>query len=280
MQRYINDIEWYANFEAWNVIVCSQYMKNEIKGLFQVPKDKINIIKNGVNPDNYKANYSKKFRNLYVADDEKMIFYVGRIVREKGIQVLIQSIPDILEDEPGTKCVIAGKGPFLTDLKKQASYLGIEDRIYFTGFVSDRVRNKLYQVADLAVFPSLYEPFGIVVLEAMTTKTPVVVSDVGGMTEFVKDEENGIKVEPGNPSQLAGAIKALLHNRKKAKLLASKGYEMAKNEYNWDKIAKETVNVYQKVLKEYTGSDWNMDDNRIYTAKEEKKEAFAGYRYM
>lgn len=280
MQRYINDIEWYANFEAWNVIVCSQYMKNEIRGLFQVPRDKINVIKNGVNPDNYTADYSKKFRNLYAAPNEKIVFYVGRIVREKGIQVLIQSIPDILASEPDTKFVISGKGPFLDNLKKQAGYLDVGDRIYFTGFVSNKVRNKLYQVADLAVFPSLYEPFGIVALEAMTTRTPVVVSDVGGMTEFVKDGKNGIKVEPGNPSRLANAIKALLHNKGKAKLLASNGYKMAKTEYNWDKIAGKTINVYQKVLEEYSDSDWNIDDNRIYTAKEEKKPAFAGYRYM
>ncbi len=280
MQRYINDIEWYANFEAWNVIVCSQYMKDEIKGLFQVPADKINVVKNGVNPDNYKASYSEKFRSLYVASDEKMVFYVGRIVREKGIQVLIQSVPDILKGEPNTKFVIAGKGSFLDNLKKQARYLGIEDRIYFTGFVSDKIRNKLYQVADLAVFPSLYEPFGIVALEAMSTKTPVIVSNVGGMTEFVKHEKNGIKVEPGNPSQLARAIKDLLHDKKKATSIASRGYKIAKEKYSWDKIAEKTINIYQKVLKEYSESNWNINDNKTYTAKEEKKQAFAGYRYM
>ncbi len=264
MQRYINDLEWYSNFEAWKVIVCSNYMKSEIKGLFQVPDDKIVRIENGVNIDNYRAEYSEEFRKKYASPRENIVFYVGRIVREKGIQVLIQAIPQILHDQPSTKFVIAGKGPHLDNLKRQASYLGVDDRIFFTGFISDEERNKLYRVADLAVFPSLYEPFGIVALEAMATETPVIVGNVGGLAEFVEDGVNGLLVEPGNPQQLAGAVNYLLENKKKGRDMAEHGYRMVSEEYTWDKIAARTEKVYQEVLQEYRDSKWHNKDGMSY----------------
>jgi glycogen(starch) synthase len=257
MQRYINDLEWYATFEAWKVIVCSKYMNTEVKNLFQLPDDKVITIPNGVNEKNYQAEYSSHFRINYASPEEKIVFYVGRIVREKGIQVLIQAVPIILSNYPQTKFVIAGKGPFLDNLKEQANYLGIADRIYFTGFVDDETRNKLYQVADVAVFPSLYEPFGIVALEAMVTRTPVVVSNVGGLAEFVRDGKNGLTVEPNNPEQLARKILYLFNNREKAREISGNGYRMVKDKYSWDEIARKTEEVYEEVIFDYLQSDWN-----------------------
>ncbi len=277
MQRYINDIEWYCGFEAWKIIVCSNYMKNEVKGLFQIPEDKVAVIENGVNPENYLAESSEEFRSQFVSSQEEMIFYIGRIVREKGVQVLIQALPYILQEKPSTKLVIAGKGNFVEDLKRQASYLGIADRIYFTGFVSDRVRNKLYQAADVAVFPSLYEPFGIVALEGMATKTPVVASDVGGMSEFIKNGINGFKVEPNNPYQLAEKIKFVLNNQEKAKSVASKAYQIVNDKYNWANIAERTANIYSQVLHEYQTTSWNKDIDKAYL---DEDRAVSRYKYI
>ncbi|MGB4006075.1 MAG: glycosyltransferase family 4 protein, partial [Halanaerobiales bacterium] len=143
MQRYINDLEWYASFEAWKLIVCSQYMNNEVRNLFQVPEDKAVVIGNGVNEENYRGDSSPAYRDFYASPDEDIVFYVGRIVREKGIQVLIQAIPEILKTNPKTKFVIAGKGPYLDNLRSLAEYLGVAERVYFTGFISDRERNNL-----------------------------------------------------------------------------------------------------------------------------------------
>ncbi|QTL97043.1 glycosyltransferase [Iocasia frigidifontis] len=262
MQRYINDLEWYACFEAWKVVVCSRYMANEAKNLFQLPDDKVATIANGVNEENYLLDRNQSFdvddfKNTYASLNENIVFYVGRIVREKGIQVLLQSVPEILSVEPSTKFVIAGKGPHLDNLKAQADYLGIADRIYFTGFISDEERNKLYQIADVAVFPSIYEPFGIVALEAMVTKTPVVVSNVGGMAEFVEDDKNGLMVNPNNPHQLAGAILELIRNKEKSKEIAARGYRMVKEEYTWEEIASKTAALYEDVNFDYLKSDWN-----------------------
>lgn len=273
MQRYINDLEWYSTFEAWKVIVCSKYMKTEVRNLFQLPGDKVVTIPNGVNGANYQAEYSSNFRKHYASPEEKIVFYVGRIVREKGIQVLLQAIPQILSKNNQTKFIIAGKGPFLDNLKEQANYLGIADRIYFTGFVDDETRNKLYQVADVAVFPSLYEPFGIVALEAMITRTPVVVSNVGGLAEFIKDGENGLTIAPNNPAQLAEKILFLFNNKEKAREISINGYRMVKDKYSWDEIARETVDVYEDVIYDYLESDWNkkIAEKKYETVNEDEQ---------
>lgn len=276
IQRYINDLEWYATFEAWRVIVCSNFMKQEVKNLFQLPDDKVLEIANGVNEENYRADYSKAFRQNYASPDEQIILYVGRIVREKGIQVLIQSIPEILQRNPASKFVIAGKGPYLDSLKAQADYLGISNRVYFTGFISDEERNKLYRCADLAVFPSLYEPFGIVALEAMATMTPVIVSAVGGLVEFVEDGENGLTVPPNDPPRLAQAILQLLNKQNTARRLANNGYRLVKEKYSWKQIARKTVKVYQEVLAEYAESDWPKEQKRC---RERAGESII-YRYL
>jgi len=182
-QRHISDIEWWLTYEAWRVICCSHFMEDEVKRVFQLPQDKIAVIPNGVAPGNFKTLSKNARRSDYAAPDEKIIFYVGRMVQEKGVQVLLDAAPEILAHYPQAKFIIAGKGPYLDALKNQASALGIANRVYFTGYISDEVRNSLYSWADVAVFPSLYEPFGIVALEAMAARTPVVVSDCGGISE-------------------------------------------------------------------------------------------------
>lgn len=276
MQRYINDLEWYASFEAWKLIVCSQYMNNEVRNLFQVPEDKAVVIGNGVNEQNYRGDSSPAYRDFYASPDEDIVFYVGRIVREKGIQVLIQAIPEILKTNPKTKFVIAGKGPYLDNLRSLAEYLGVAERVYFTGFISDRERNNLYRIADVAVFPSLYEPFGIVALEAMVTRTPVIVSEVGGLAEFVRDGENGLTVKPNDPQQLAEKIRFLLNNKERAREMASRAYEIVKRDFTWDEIANKTLAVYEEVIAEYRKSGWSRK-KKVIERREDREEFIHRY---
>lgn len=256
LQRYINDLEWLACYEAWRVIVCSNYMKQEIQYLFQVPPDKIDIIENGVKPEEFAASVPTGFRNQYADLKEKMIFFVGRLVQEKGVQVLIDAIPDILSQYADTKFVIAGKGPKMSELKDRAHQIGVADRCYFTGFIDDETRNNLYQVCDLAVFPSLYEPFGIVALEAMAARVPVLVTKVGGMGEIIEDGVDGIKVHPGSSHELAQGILRVLRDPTLAKKVKENGYQKAIDQYNWPNIAQKTSKVYERVFQEYQDSSW------------------------
>ena len=110
-QRYINDTEWLLTYEATEVIVNSNYMKNEIQRLFGLPFDKINVIPNGINLSNFTGiERDYDFRRQYAMDNEKIILYVGRLVYEKGVQHLIAAMPKILSNYNDAKLIIAGRG--------------------------------------------------------------------------------------------------------------------------------------------------------------------------
>ncbi len=258
LQRYISNVEWWLGYESWRVICCSNYMREELGRVFQIPDDKIRIIPNGVYPEEFsQTNISPaEVRQNYCSLDEKMIFYVGRIVREKGLGVLLDAFSRVLAVDSKIKLVIAGRGPYLEELKFRAYQLGIFNRIYFTGYIDDNTRNALYQGADVTVFPSTYEPFGIVALEGMAAKTLVVASDTGGMSEIIRHGQNGLKAYANNPVSLADNLLWALQNPKHAEQMRKQALLDVKNIYNWEKIAMDTSSVYEELLAEYEDSKW------------------------
>lgn len=255
-QQHISDIEWWLTYEAWRVICCSTYMERELNHVFQLPDDKIRVIPNGVNPDSFRGGVGEAKRENYAAADEKIVFYVGRLVREKGVELLLEAAPKILHYHPKTKFIIAGKGPQQGHLQYLADRLGISQRIYFTGYINDGVKNGLYRYADVAVFPSYYEPFGIVALEAMAARTPVVVSDAGGLGEIINHRVNGMKFYNGNANSLADSILHVLMDPPAARTMQERAYQDVVQRYNWDKIARTTRALYREVVDAHKTSAW------------------------
>ncbi|MBO5478771.1 MAG: glycosyltransferase family 4 protein [Clostridia bacterium] len=249
MQRYINDTEWMLTYEATEVIVNSNYMKRELQALFGLPFEKINVVPNGININMFSGiERDYEFRRQYAADNEKIILFMGRLVYEKGVQHLISAMPKILQGYHDAKLVIAGKGGMIDELKAQVNKMGIGNKVYFTGYMDAKQVCKMYKCADVSVFPSTYEPFGIVALEAMLSGTPVVVSDIGGLNEIVEHGVNGMKSYAGNPNSIADSILALLYNPQLSQEVVKKAKTMVKNEYNWAKIAQDTHFTYQKAI--------------------------------
>ena len=249
-QGYVNDVEWLLTYEASNVICNSYFMKNEIKNLFGKPFENIHVVPNGINIhkfDNQERDWD--FRRNYASDNEKIVFFAGRIVYEKGIQVLLDAAPKILQNYNDVKFVIAGRGPCLDELKAQAERLGISNRVYFTGYLNDVQITKMYKAIDVAVFPSLYEPFGIVALEGMLAGAATVVSDVGGLNEIVSHGIDGMKSYSGNCNSLADSILEVLFNQDLCKQIAKNAHEKVVSEYNWDIIAKKTMEVYKDTIR-------------------------------
>ena len=248
-QRYINDTEWMLTYEASEVIVNSNYMKNELQRLFGLPYEKINVIPNGINLSNFigiERDYD--FRRQYAMDNEKIILYVGRLVYEKGIQNLIAAMPKVLSNYHDAKLIIAGRGGMMDELRQEASNLGLNDKIYFTGYLDSKQVQKMYKCADVAVFPSTYEPFGIVALEAMLAGVPTVVSDVGGLDEIVTHGVDGMKAYAGNANSIADSITALLYDHQLATNVAKKAKQKVKEQFNWEKIAQDTHFTYEKAV--------------------------------
>lgn len=256
VQRHISDVEWWLIYESWKVICCSKYMKGELQHVFQVPGDKIRIIPNGVNTSFFRPQNRSHRREDYASPDERIILYVGRLVREKGAQVLIDAIPHVLRYHPNTKFIIAGRGPYQGTLRNQAVATGVSNRIYFTGYINDNLRNTLYSWASVAVIPSLYEPFGIVALEAMAARAPLVVSDTGGLGEIVRHGVDGLKAYPGNSQSLADMIIWLLNDPSQAEKMKLEAYERVQREYNWLEIARQTIDVYREILNAKRSTVW------------------------
>ena len=248
-QRYINDSEWMLTYESSEVIVNSNYMKNEVQRLFGLPYDKINVIPNGVNLQLFSnVNVDYDFRRQYAMDNEKIILYVGRLVYEKGIQNLIAAMPKILDRYHDSKLIICGRGGMIDDLREQVKYLGIDNKVYFAGYCDSKKMQKMYKCADVAVFPSTYEPFGIVAIESMLSGTPTIVSDVGGLNEIVEHGVTGMKSYAGNANSIADSVLALLFDPKLCANISQNAIKKVKENYNWSKITDSTYYVYQLAI--------------------------------
>lgn len=248
-QRYINDTEWMLTYESSEVVVNSNYMKNELQRLFGLPYEKINVIPNGVNLNLFNGiERDYTFRRKFAMDNEKIILFMGRLVYEKGIQHLIAAMPKILNGYHDAKLVICGKGGMIDELKAQVNAMGIANKVYFAGYLNGKDVQKMYKAADIAVFPSTYEPFGIVALEAMLSENPIVVSDIGGLNEIVEHRENGMKSYTGNANSIADSILELLYDHKLCADITKKAKNKVRNEYNWSKIAQDTHFTYQKAI--------------------------------
>ena len=249
VQRYINDTEWLLTYESSEVIVNSNYMKCELQRLFGLPFEKINVVPSGININNFAGiERDYEFRRQYAMDNEKIILYVGRLVYEKGIQNLISAMPKILNGYHDSKLIIAGKGGMLDELKAQANSMGLGDKVYFTGYLNAKQVQKMYKCADVAVFPSTYEPFGIVALEAMLAGVPTVVSDVGGLNEIIEHGVNGMKSYAGNSNSIADSVLSLLYDHKLSANISKNAKNKVKEQFNWNKIAQDTHFIYEKAI--------------------------------
>ena len=248
----INEIEKNLAIEAEKVICCSNYMENEIQDLFGVEQEKIKIIPNGVDPNLFVSLPENPVLNI--SPNDKVVFFIGRLVPEKGVWQLISSFPRVIEKVPEAKLYIGGRGPQQPELEKLIKELELKNKVIFTGFIREKERNYVYNQAKVAVFPSFYEPFGIVALEAMATQTPVIVGNVGGLAEIVEHRVTGLKVDPGSKEKLADAIIEILTDKDLAEQLENNANRMVKTVYSWDTIAATPAEVYREVAlqKEYS----------------------------
>ena len=255
LSRYIHSQEWLLGYEAWKVVVCSEAMKEEVINVLSVPPDKIEVIPNGIDLERFNVEVEEGFRERFVAPDEKLILFVGRLVWEKGVDVLIDSAPYVLSRFPQAKFIVVGRGD-IEGYRERARNLGVESKFFFTGFLNDETVAKLYKCADICVYPSRYEPFGIVALEAMAVGIPPVTSNAKGFSETVRNGETGIITQAGDPLSLAQGILLLLENSELKKMMGEKARRLALREFRWEKSAEKTIALYKKVVEERKRVKW------------------------
>ncbi len=248
--RMIESLEWWMTYESSVIIVCSHSMKDDSKWKYQVPDEKIWVIPNGINPDKFKGSHSNRneVRSRYgINPSDKLILFVGRLTHQKGCEYLIRAIP-LVAKYHNARLIVVGDGYMRGELESEASRTGEGWRIRFTGFIPDSEVTDLMLSSDLMVIPSVYEPFGVVALEAMTADLPVVASDVDGLGEIIKHEKNGILVYPRDPASIAWGISRIMSDPQNTRKLTENASKDVEEKYTWDAIAKLTLKAYRKML--------------------------------
>ena len=255
--RQINQMEWQLGYEAWRLIVCSRYMIQELGGFFGIPANKVGVIPNGVDMNQLhpcSAERAAQLRAEYAPNGERLLFFVGRITHEKGLQVLLAAMPKILQRYPNTRLLAAGKNS--EKMWERAHELGIGHAVHFLGYITNEQRDHLYQTVDAAVFPSLYEPFGIVALEAMAQGCNVIASNVGGLSEVVHHTQNGLTIYPNDPDSVVWAVDQLFAGPEAAQRYRTQALHEVQTRYNWDTITCHTVEFYRHVVAERQQIEW------------------------
>ncbi|MFN2201103.1 MAG: glycosyltransferase [Caldilineaceae bacterium] len=246
-QRQIDNLEKAIGEKASRFIVCSRFMRQELHDRLDVPLRKIAVIPNGVElMEECPPGQLQRLRQKYAPSGERLLLYVGPIRYNKGLLVLLRALPLILASHPNTRLLIVGEhGDALRPLVYE---MNIEHSVEFLGYVSNHVRTCLYQVVDATVIPSLYEPFGIVALEAMAVRCSVIASAVGGLGEVVRHMETGLNARPGDPESIAWAVNELLADPVTAQALRVRALQEIQTNYRWETIASRTAKVYSALL--------------------------------
>jgi len=252
---------------ADGIIAVSKAIKTSIKKLYGIPDEKIHTIPNGIDMSVYKPVYSPEILDSYgINPSEPFILFVGRITKQKGIFHLLNAIKYL---KNGIQTVLIATNPDTVEIGEELSRSVDEIRsakrhkiIWINKFVPENHLVIIYSHASVFVCPSIYEPFGIINLEAMACETPVVASSIGGIREIVTNGQTGILIplkpkgrddpEPKDPEQfardIASAVNSIISPSRTLRNMGVKAREQVKKKYSWINIARQTLNVYHEIL--------------------------------
>ncbi|WP_235822802.1 glycosyltransferase family 4 protein [Cytobacillus massiliigabonensis] len=248
LQSFIHDEERQLVMISDHLIVCSEYMNEELVQIFEVSAKKIAIIPNGVEEGLSFESKKDELLPLPLQVNKRLIFSIGRIVKEKGFDTLIEAAFLMKDRYPDVYFIVAGAGPMLEDYRMRVMQLHLSN-VFFVGFISEETKNALFKVCTLAVFPSRYEPFGIVALEAMQHGKPIIASKTGGLKSIVQHGLTGLLMEPGDALSFIKLASSLLENELGAKRMGLNGKTMVEKNFSWQGIAEDTVRVYEETLR-------------------------------
>jgi glycogen synthase len=249
-QSQIHAVERDMAHRADRVIVCSYYMRGHVADIFDIDEDRVTVIPNGVDPGDLRPVADlAAMRARFAEPHEKLVLLVGRLVYEKGFQLALDALPDLIERVGNVRFLVAGSGTHEAELKAQAERLGLSGHGTFLGWIGDDVLHSLYRIADLCVVPSIYEPFGLVALEAMASGCPCIVADTGGLREVVPmGERVGLRFNGGDAEHLGVMIERLLIDDVLRDRLVAEASEHVLR-FDWDDIAQRTRGIYDGLVR-------------------------------
>jgi glycogen synthase len=248
-QSHIHSVERFMAQRADTVIVCSYYMRGHVADIFDIDERRIAVIPNGIDPhDLQPVGDLDALRREFADPDDQLVLLVGRLVYEKGFQLALDALPGVIERvgaaRGAVRFLVAGSGTHEVELRSQAQRLGLSEHGVFLGWIGDDALHSLYRIADLCVVPSIYEPFGLVALEAMASGCPCIVADTGGLREVVPSGERvGLRFNGGDAEHLGVMIERLLVDTELRDRLVTEASEHVLR-FDWDDIAQRTHTIY------------------------------------
>lgn len=244
----VQDHERHGTYCADRVITVSNQLKAEIQWLYELPETKVHMIYNGVNSRtfDYDVDSGEVKRRYAVGPLDPMVLFVGRMVVQKGPDILVRTMPSILRYYPQTKFVFVGDGHMRHDVCAIAHQLGVAHALRILGTRSGRELTDLFKACDVLAVPSRNEPFGIVILEGWSAHKPVVSTKRGGPAEFVWHDINGLQVDD-TPDSVAWGLGTLLSDHGRCRWMGRNGRAAVDAAFSWDSIAEQTEAVYATV---------------------------------
>lgn len=242
----IRDHERHGTYCADRVIAVSKTLKSEIMWMYNIPDWKTSVVYNGINYRNYDGWIdSMAVRRLYgIGPMDPVILFVGRMVYQKGPDVLVESIPNILKFYDNAKFVFVGDGEMRWDVEEKARHMGVSHATRFLGYHNGWRLVDLYKASDIVCVPSRNEPFGIVILEAWSAGKPVVASLNGGPSEIVWHEVNGLKIHP-TPESVSWGIGTMFEDFEWTRQMGRNGRVAVETAFSWDAIGDQVLHVYE-----------------------------------
>jgi len=245
-QSHIHAVERAMVRRADRVITCSRYMLCHVASVFGVRRSRISAIPNGIDPRDLEpvVDDLPVLRRRFAEPDERLVLLVGRLVYEKGFHLALDALAPVVRRLGDVRFVVAGTGTAEQELKRQARRLGLARHGSFLGWTGDDMLHSLYRVADLCIVPSLYEPFGLVALEAMASGCLCIVADTGGLREVVPgDGTVGLRFRSRDSASLGSVLeKVLTDDDARAKVGAEAQQHILK--FDWVEVARRTAELY------------------------------------
>ncbi len=246
-QSHIHAVERRMVRRADRLITCSQYMRGHLASVFGVSPRDITVIQNGIDPRDLEpiCEDLAGLRSRFAAPDERLVLMVGRLVHEKGFHLALDALAEVIRRLRDVRFVVAGSGTAEQELKRQAQRLGLSQHGTFLGWTGDDMLHSLYRVADLCIVPSIYEPFGLVALEAMASGCVCVVAETGGLREVVPaDGTAGVRFRSRDPDALGRVLEQVLTDDEARAQLVAEGREHVLR-FGWPDVARRTLAIYQ-----------------------------------
>lgn len=248
----IHSIEGWLTAQSDRVLVCSEPMRAEVNWLFGIPVDRVDVVRNGIDPEVWRVSTARRQRaRRRWSPDGPLVVYTGRLEYEKGVSLLLDALPLLKRRSPGLKVVIAGRGSQQPVLAAQARELRLGRTAGFAGWLDDFELSALVAAADCVVVPSRYEPFGLVALEAAAVGTPVVASKLGGLTEIVREGETGLLVDFADRSSVARGITTMLSQPVLRSTLGRQARDVVRRDFRWADVAVETLASYERAIEHH-----------------------------